>query len=276
MAFQIPPEAFRSFSRKQTIDTLYRLLGQLDAAKEGSISQEENLKALKSYLDILDQHDTPALKELSKKLRNHFPNSPETREKCLMIMERELSLDIPEDEFLISTQDTKEHKNSQRISKLEIRMVLDNLRSSFNVGSIFRSAEAFGSTQIYLCGYTATPENSKTAKSALGADDWVSWTHYDNTLACIDELKAQGFLILALETVENSVSLESWKPSPELNQNKKVAVVLGNERYGLGSPVLKKADYILKVDLLGRKNSLNVGVCGAITLNWLRQLPLSS
>ncbi|MCR9205832.1 MAG: RNA methyltransferase [Halobacteriovoraceae bacterium] len=274
MAFQIPPSAIKSFSKKQLVDTFYRLLKQMDAAAFDSTNWIENQSAYKSYLEILKTHETTSLVKLGEALGSSFPVDKKSLEFALMILERELQKDVPEDEFLISTTDTTVEKNKARIESLEIHLILDNLRSSFNVGSLFRSGEAFGVTKVHLCGYTATPENSKTAKAALGADEWIQWEYSEDTLKCIDNLKSSGFKIIALETVEGSVILDEWQPG-SFFENKKVAVILGNERYGLGSPLLKRADQVLQISLVGRKNSLNVGVCGAIVLNWLRNKSVS-
>jgi tRNA G18 (ribose-2'-O)-methylase SpoU len=178
-----------------------------------------------------------------------------------MTLERELKKDVPEDEFLISTQDTQEQKSIVP-ERPTVHIVLDNLRSSFNVGSLFRSAEAFGATKIHLCGYTATPENSKTAKAALGAHNWVDWQYWENTLSCLDELKDDDFTIIAFETTKGATPLHQIKITPK----QKVCLVLGNERYGLAAPTLKRAHTLVEIPLAGRKNSLNVGVCGALAM----------
>ncbi|OUS00219.1 hypothetical protein A9Q84_01380 [Halobacteriovorax marinus] len=175
-----------------------------------------------------------------------------------MKLERLAAKDLKDSDFLISTvdqfdkEDTKSHP---------IHIVLDNLRSSFNVGSLFRTAEALGIEQIHLCGYTPTPENSKTAKSALGTDEWIKWTYWESTLECLEHLKSEGVTLYAFETEQNAILLSEVKPAS------KSAIILGNERYGLSSPTLNRADHILKINLHGKKNSLNVGICGAIALN---------
>lgn len=267
MAFQIPPSAFLSFSYKQTLDSFYRLLAQMDAQKESSPGYLENLKALKTYIEICADHESQKITSLARELSQLVsgPLEKRTIDSALSLLERKLGYDVTEDEFLISTEDTPQMK---AYPKREIHLILDNLRSSFNVGSLFRSAEAFGATTIHLCGYTATPENSKTTKSALGADNWVEWKYFENTLECIEDLKANGFALFALETTQESQSLY------DLNNNlpMKIAIILGNERYGLAQPILKRADFLVSIPLFGRKNSLNVGVCGAIALNGLRSL----
>lgn len=273
MAFQIPPRAIKSFSKKQLIDSFYRLLCQMDSAPLGSLNWQENKVIFQKYLQILKNHETKEIAALAPQLLENFPDTKENLQLCLMMIERWLEKDLPEDHFLITTQDTEERKKDEFADRLSINLLLDNLRSSFNVGSLFRSGEAFSVEHIYLCGYTATPENSKTAKSALGSDQWTNWSHHEDTLEVLDQLKKQGSYIIAMETVSGSENLEQWLPNYSILKNyRNIVVVLGNERYGLSSPSLKRADKILKINLTGRKNSLNVGVCGAIVLNHIRTI----
>lgn len=273
MAFQIPPRAIKSFSKKQLIDSFYRLLCQMDSAPLGSLNWQENKVIFQKYLQILKNHETKEIAALAPQLLENFPDTKENLQLCLMMIERWLEKDLPEDHFLITTQDTEERKKDEFANRLSINLLLDNLRSSFNVGSLFRSGEAFSVEHIYLCGYTATPENSKTAKSALGSDQWTYWSHHEDTLEVLDQLKKQGSYIIAMETVSGSENLEQWLPDYSILKNyRNIVVVLGNERYGLSTPSLKRADKILKINLTGRKNSLNVGVCGAIVLNHIRTI----
>lgn len=258
MAFNIPPMAFQSFSFKQSLDSLWRLTLQWDAQKWKTSDSEANHLAFKSYLEVLNHHENDQCKALANTLHQVQIREKKDLESILMILERLLEKDIPEQDFLISTEDTFEEK---RKNLPEVHLVLDNLRSSFNVGSLFRSAEAFGVTEIHLCGYTATPENSKTAKSALGADEWVKWRHWDSTLSCLEYLKKEKSAHLySFETCNESIPLREVSPSYP------AALILGNERYGLASPVLKRSDILIEIPLAGRKNSLNVGVCGALAM----------
>lgn len=261
MAFQIPPQAFLSFSKKQAADSLWRVLSQMQQELSRGKSWKANAMAYESYVKVLRTHDSLELQELALELQKIPLNEPRDLESSLIFLERYLKKDLREDQFLISTEDTPLVKNSFPTHEREVVLVLDNLRSAFNVGSLFRSAEAFGVKTLHLCGYTASPENSKTAKAALGADHWVSYQAWDNTLDCLENLKEQGFTLYALETAQNATSLEDIKPS------KKCALILGNERYGLAEPVLKRSDFLLTIPLIGRKNSLNVAVCGAISLH---------
>ncbi len=221
----------------------------------------ENHKAYFQYLNVLSKHETKSLASLASELLKINFEEPRHLEHSLILLERFQEKDLREDQFLISTQDTEKPKGGAKglLGRPPV-LVLDNLRSAFNVGSLFRSAEAFGVREIHLCGYTATPENSKTAKAALGTQEWVTYTHWDNTLKCLDQLKERGYTLYALETAKEA------KPLEKTPIDHPAAIILGNERYGLADPVLRRADHLLSIPLRGRKNSLNVAVCGAITL----------
>jgi 23S rRNA (guanosine2251-2'-O)-methyltransferase len=259
MAFNIPPKAFQSFSKKQVVDTLWRIAGQIDLSWTDQKKREASIKSFELYLDILEHHIQDNVVELAKKIQEIKASlDRENLQNILMLLERENQLNLRDDQFLISTEDTSEVKQKAAV---EVHLILDNLRSSFNVGSLIRTSEALGVTQVHLCGYTATPDNSKTAKSALGADDWVPWKYWESTLECIEFLKQEGISLYAFETADESMNLKEVKPTYPC------ALLLGNERYGISSGTLSQVDYLVKIPLLGRKNSLNVGVCGAIGLH---------
>ncbi len=145
-----------------------------------------------------------------------------------------------------------------------IHVVCDNLRSLYNVGSIFRTSDAFGVTKIWLCGITGTPEQSGLAKVSLGAERSVEWEHVKTTWRAVELLKKQGFKIVALEQSSQSVPMNRYKPLFPL------ALVLGNEVDGVGASVLKRADTIVEIPMLGSKESLNVSVSAGIALYNLR------
>ena len=259
MAFNIPPKAFLSFSKKQVVDTLWRIARQIEQSWADEKERAQAIKSLKLYLDTLDGHIQKDVQEMTKKIKTLTPFTElENLQQTLMLLERENKMDLRDDQFLISTQDSDEVK---RQSSYEVHLILDNLRSSFNVGSLIRTSEALGVTKIHICGYTATPENSKTAKSALGADSWVNWQYWENTHKCIEMLKTQGLQIYAFETAEQSQSLN------EVEIQYPCAVLLGNERYGVSEGTLSLVHHLVQIPLRGRKNSLNVGVCGAIALH---------
>jgi tRNA G18 (ribose-2'-O)-methylase SpoU len=139
-------------------------------------------------------------------------------------------------------------------------LILDNIRSRENVGSIFRSADAFGVGKIYLCGITPIPPHDKISKSALGADEFVPWEYAKRTVDIVKRLKKNGIKIIALEQSRKSINLI------ELDQMGDVALVVGNEVEGVGSGILKLSDRIIEIPMHGKKESLNVSVATGIAL----------
>ena len=154
---------------------------------------------------------------------------------------------------------TEQFRNKE---KFPIAVVLDNVRSLNNIGSIFRSSDAFCVDRICLCGITATPPSVEIHKTALGAEESVNWTYYNNTADALTELKAQGWTLCAVEQADNSISLEQFKPDP----GKKYAIVLGHEVYGVEQSVVDACDITLEIPMFGTKHSLNVAVTGGILL----------
>ena len=169
-------------------------------------------------------------------------------------LERQFGKEIKDDDFLILRQDGKRKQSKQ----IPLYLVLDNLRSSFNVGSIFRTAECFGVSKLVLCGYTATPQNLKVQKTAMGTDKFVEWKQFPSTIQAIRTLKETNVRIYALETTSNAKNIA------EIEFAKPCALILGNEALGISKEVLKIVDEIVNIPVSGWKNSLNVGVTAAI------------
>ena len=144
----------------------------------------------------------------------------------------------------------------KEIKKSPIVLVLDNVRSLNNVGSAFRTGDAFRIEKIYLCGITGTPPHRDIQKTALGATESVEWEYCLNTLQAVNKLKAEGYKICALEQVENSVMLDKFSP----DSNQKYALIFGNEVFGVEEEVLKSCDTVLEIPQLGTKHSLNISV----------------
>jgi 23S rRNA (guanosine2251-2'-O)-methyltransferase len=140
-------------------------------------------------------------------------------------------------------------------------VVLENIRSAYNVGSIFRTADAFLLQGMYICGYTAYPPHKEIRKTALGADETVHWKHFKKVQDALDELKAEGFKIYAVEQASNSISLEGFRYRGE-----KVAVILGNEVTGVEQSTIEQADGVIEIPQLGMKHSLNVSVAAGVVL----------
>ena len=141
-------------------------------------------------------------------------------------------------------------------------VVLDNIRSAHNVGSAFRTADAFGVDRIYLCGICACPPSAEIHKSALGAEQSVAWEHCDDTLAAVESLRAQGYVIVCVEQTEGAVSLEDFVRE----DGRKYAVVFGNEVDGVQQSVADAADIVLEIPQWGTKHSLNGSVAVGVIL----------
>ena len=143
-----------------------------------------------------------------------------------------------------------------------VAVVLDNVRSAYNVGSAFRSADAFGADKVWLCGICATPPSAEIHKTALGAELSVPWEHAEDTLEAVERLKKDGYTVIAVEQTENSVKLDSGLEVPP----GKRAFVFGNEVEGVRQEVVDAADFSLEIPQHGTKHSLNVAVTVGIVL----------
>ena len=156
-----------------------------------------------------------------------------------------------------------------RRDKLPIVVVLDDVRSMNNIGSIFRTADAFRIEALVLCGITATPPHTDIHKTALGAEESVPWRYAHSSLEAVKELRAEGYQVLALEQVHDSLKLDTLIPEP----NQGYALVLGNEVHGVKEEVVQQVDHCLEIPQFGTKHSLNVSVAAGIAL-WHMARPL--
>ena len=148
------------------------------------------------------------------------------------------------------------------MKKTPLIVVLDNIRSLNNIGSVFRTSDAFLIEKIYLCGICATPPNKDIHKTALGATESVAWEYVEDTLTLIEKLKKDKVKILAIEQAENSTKLHTFFPE----ENEKYAVVMGNEVKGVQQEVVDAADWCIEIPQLGTKHSLNISVTTGIVL----------
>jgi 23S rRNA (guanosine2251-2'-O)-methyltransferase len=145
--------------------------------------------------------------------------------------------------------------------KNPVMVVLDNIRSMHNVGSVFRTSDAFLVSGICLCGYTPQPPHRDIHKTALGATETVDWLYFPTTLEAVTELKQRGYQIFAVEQAEGSISLERF-----VSADTKIAIVFGNEVEGVNNEVLKLCDGCIEIPQLGMKHSLNISVAAGIVL----------
>jgi len=147
-------------------------------------------------------------------------------------------------------------------AKTPLVVILDNIRSLNNIGSIFRTADAFRLEAVYLCGITATPPHPEIHKTALGAEETVEWHYFSEALEAIEVLKAQSYVMCAVEQAEGSTSLENLS----ISQNKKYAIVIGHEVKGVQQLVVDACDYCIEIPQYGTKHSLNVAVTAGIVI----------
>lgn len=150
----------------------------------------------------------------------------------------------------------------KKSEKLPIVLILDNIRSLNNIGSIFRTADAFKINAIYLCGITATPPHRDIHKTALGATESVDWKYFNTTIEALQQLKMNGYQVFALEQTEGSVLLNQFK----LTEKQKIALVFGNEVRGVEQEVVNKCDGCIEIPQFGTKHSFNVTVSVGIAL----------
>lgn len=143
-----------------------------------------------------------------------------------------------------------------------IEIILDNIRSAHNVGSVFRSADSFKADKVWLCGICATPPSAEIHKSALGAEFSVEWGYEKDTLSLVKRLKEEGYTVLSVEQTVNSVMLDKFKPET----GRKYALVFGNEVDGVQQEVVDASDGVLEIPQYGTKHSLNISVSAGIVL----------
>lgn len=146
--------------------------------------------------------------------------------------------------------------------KLPLIVVLDDVRSLYNVGSVFRSCDAFRVEAVYLCGITATPPNAEIHKTALGGEDAVDWIYFQNTEEAVQKLHDDGYFVYSIEQVEHSTKLQTL----QLDDDKKYAVIFGNEVKGVKQNIVDAGDGCLEIPQFGTKHSLNVSVTAGIVV----------
>jgi len=161
-----------------------------------------------------------------------------------------------------SELDRKSIEDFKKSEKTPLILVLDDIRSLHNIGSVFRTADAFLIEKIILCGITATPPNKEIHKTALGATETVTWEHHENVLEVIENLKKENVLTMAIEQVESAIFLQDFK----VEKNQKYALVFGNEVYGVSQEAVAICDGCIEIPQLGTKHSLNISVSAGIVV----------
>jgi tRNA G18 (ribose-2'-O)-methylase SpoU len=179
-----------------------------------------------------------------------------------VLLSRELSLEATRDLNSTLTSDPPP------TGRGELTVLLDNIRSAWNVGSIFRSADGFGFTHAYLCGITPTPENEAVTKTSLGAEDSVTWSYHKDAVKLVMGLKKEGWRVLALEADERSVSIND---ASSARSSQREVLIAGNEVTGVDPELLDLCDEIFYIPMCGEKKSFNVGIAFGITAYALNQ-----
>jgi tRNA G18 (ribose-2'-O)-methylase SpoU len=161
-----------------------------------------------------------------------------------------------------SELERKSIEDFKKSKKTPLILVLDDIRSLHNIGSVFRTADAFLIEKIILCGITATPPNKEINKTALGATETVTWEHRENVLEVITNLRNQDTITLAIEQVESAIFLQDFK----IDKAKKYALIFGNEVYGVAQEAVALCDGCIEIPQLGTKHSLNISVSAGIVV----------
>lgn len=161
-----------------------------------------------------------------------------------------------------SELERKSVEDFKQATKTPIIIVLDDIRSLHNIGSVFRTSDAFLIEKIYLCGITASPPNKEIHKTALGATETVAWQYNQNVLDVIKTLKEDSITVYAIEQVENAIFLDEFQPE----KNKKYALIFGNEVFGVSQEAIQLCDGSIEIPQLGTKHSLNISVSAGIVI----------
>lgn len=161
--------------------------------------------------------------------------------------------------FDLHRVDVEEYRS---LHKMPLVIVADNIRSLNNIGSLFRTADAFLVSELMLCGITACPPSSEIHKTALGAELSVKWSYWDTTATCVEALRADGYEICVLEQVKRSVALQDFCPE----RTRRYALVLGHEVEGVDQDIVDRADHCIEIPQAGTKHSLNVSVAAGIAM----------
>lgn len=157
--------------------------------------------------------------------------------------------------------------------KTPLVLVLDNVRSALNVGSAFRTADAFAVEKIYLCGITATPPHREILKTALGATETVAWEYTGNAVEAVERLQTEGYQVFAVEQAVGSLQLQAFEP----HENTKYALVFGNEVHGVSEPTMNMVNGSIEIPQFGTKHSLNIAVCiGIVAWDFFKILRLNN
>lgn len=256
--------AFLELNEAMALRHLIDLIQEVETHWSDPAERRKKLAKLLEGLDWAALHRSEKVKELAR-LQSRIPENPDYHQFMSLVVpiERAHGRGVTDPEISARSQDREEASEA----RLPLVLVIDNIRSAFNVGSIFRIAECLGIEHVYLCGYTSTPDQDKLKKAAMGTEDLVSWSWEARCNDLLLQLKLKGYRIFALETSDQAKTIEDYCFPEE-----PTALVFGNERFGLEADTLRLCDALLEIPCQGRKNSLNVAVSlGIACYEWRRQ-----
>jgi 23S rRNA (guanosine2251-2'-O)-methyltransferase len=248
---------------KKTVEAIYQLFTGLEKDSSDGIFDQQLLEELINLIASLEKSDDIILQKLSKH-KNSLTAQMTIRHFSTIAVpfERYLKKNITDDDFLISSTD----RDHLVMPRAPLHFILDNLRSAFNVGSVFRTADTLGAAKIWLTGYTPTPHQLQVEKSALGSTFIMDWEQCSFE-TCIEKLKSQNIQIISLETTAKSRDITA-----DFDFSCPTALLIGNERFGLDSSQLSISDDVRRIPTYGIKNSLNASVAAAIAgFEWRKQ-----
>ncbi len=248
---------------KKQVEEIHQLFTGLEKDSQDGNFDQQLLEHLIFCIEALSLADDPILVKLSK-YKDHLQPSMTLRHFATIAVpfERYLKKSISDDDFMISNQD-RDHLVTKRVP---LHFVIDNMRSAFNVGSIFRTADTLGAQKLWLTGYTPTPHQLQVERAALGSTLVLDWEACSFQNA-VDHLKAQKIKLVGLETTSQALEI-----SYPFTESEPVAFLIGNERFGLDAEQLKLCDEVRKIPTFGIKNSLNAATAAAIAgYEWRKQ-----
>lgn len=249
---ELPKEEFIKWKRA------YLLIRDAAALDEGDKARELALTAARS---LMSESGVPRLVSLARLL---LPPVSARRLLCVLVpLERVASRDrITDADMGITSSDSAEMPAAPRMRAIA---VADNIRSAVNTGGLFRTCEFFGFEELWLCGYTATPEFAQVSKSAMGTEKFVNWKHFDSIGTAIEQFRSMGTHIYALETARTALDASQFR------YEFPCALLLGNERFGLRPDTVSECDAVVQIRSCGLKNSLNVVSAFAIAAAAMRR-----
>ena len=248
---------------KSKVEEIQRLFQGLEQDSHDGMFDQQLLEQLSMCIRELETSTDPILQKLSK-YHSHLTPDMSLRHFATIAVpfERYLKKAITDDDFLVSKTD-RDHLVAARVP---LHFIIDNMRSAFNVGSIFRTADTLGAQKLWLTGYTPTPHQLQVEKAALGATLILEW-EVTSFKEAVDQLKRKNFRIVALETSSKAKDI-----SYPFDESQSTAFVVGNERFGLDADQLALCDEIRRIPTYGIKNSLNAATAAAIAgYEWRKQ-----